>query len=77
MSDVVWDQVASWWQEKFTEGADPEYEEQIIPLISGDLELRKPVPAARCRNRGRSDRPNGGEPGDRSGRPRPLVRPGR
>ncbi len=42
MSDVVWDQVASWWQEKFTEGADPEYEEQIMPLISGDLELRKP-----------------------------------
>jgi SAM-dependent methyltransferase len=27
-----WDTHASWWQEGFTQGADPEYEEQIIPL---------------------------------------------
>jgi len=43
MSDVVWDQVASWWQEKFTEGADPEYVEQILPLIAGELEARRPA----------------------------------
>lgn len=24
---------ASWWQRNFTEGADPEYEEQILPLV--------------------------------------------
>jgi ubiquinone/menaquinone biosynthesis C-methylase UbiE len=31
-SDALWEQVAGWWQENFTEGADPEYEEQILPL---------------------------------------------
>ena len=28
----LWEQHADWWQEGFTAGADPEYEEQIIPL---------------------------------------------
>jgi SAM-dependent methyltransferase len=27
-----WEQHAGWWQDGFTDGADPEYEEQIIPL---------------------------------------------
>ena len=27
-----WERHASWWQEGFTSGADPEYEEQILPL---------------------------------------------
>jgi SAM-dependent methyltransferase len=27
-----WEQHAGWWQHHFTEGADPEYEEQILPL---------------------------------------------
>ena len=27
-----WEQHAAWWQEGFTDGADPEYEEQILPL---------------------------------------------
>jgi SAM-dependent methyltransferase len=27
-----WEATAGWWQEKFTDGADAEYEEQIIPL---------------------------------------------
>ncbi len=31
-SDALWEQVAEWWQENFTDGADPEYEEQILPL---------------------------------------------
>jgi SAM-dependent methyltransferase len=34
-----WDDegVARWWQEGFTDGADPEYEEQILPLIRTHL----------------------------------------
>jgi SAM-dependent methyltransferase len=28
-----WETHAEWWQRTFTEGADPEYEEQILPLI--------------------------------------------
>lgn len=27
-----WERHARWWQRSFTEGADPEYEEQILPL---------------------------------------------
>ena len=26
-----------WWQDEFTDGADPEYEEQILPLIDRHL----------------------------------------
>jgi SAM-dependent methyltransferase len=29
----LWEMAASWWQSNFTEGADPEYEEQILPLV--------------------------------------------
>jgi SAM-dependent methyltransferase len=32
MPDDLWEQNAGWWQDGFTEGADPEYEEQILPL---------------------------------------------
>jgi SAM-dependent methyltransferase len=28
----LWERVAGWWQEEFTDGADPEYDEQILPL---------------------------------------------
>jgi SAM-dependent methyltransferase len=28
-----WERNAQWWQDGFTDGADPEYEEQIIPLV--------------------------------------------
>lgn len=31
-SGSLWETHASWWIREFTEGADPEYEEQIIPL---------------------------------------------
>ncbi len=38
MSDLdPWEQHAGWWQEGFTEGADPEYEEQIVPLVRHGL----------------------------------------
>jgi len=30
--DDLWERNARWWQEGFTEGADAEYEEQILPL---------------------------------------------
>jgi SAM-dependent methyltransferase len=32
-----WERHAGWWQEGFTDGADPEYEEQIIPLAADGL----------------------------------------
>jgi len=32
MADELWEEHAGWWQAGFTAGADPEYEEQILPL---------------------------------------------
>jgi SAM-dependent methyltransferase len=32
-----WEQHAGWWQREFTDGADPEYEEQILPLADEHL----------------------------------------
>jgi SAM-dependent methyltransferase len=29
----LWEKGAGWWQSNFTDGADPEYEEQILPLV--------------------------------------------
>jgi SAM-dependent methyltransferase len=36
MSDL-WEINAAWWQDGFTDGADPEYEEQILPLAAAHL----------------------------------------
>jgi SAM-dependent methyltransferase len=33
-----WDELATWWKETFTHGADVEYEQQILPLVAGLLE---------------------------------------
>jgi SAM-dependent methyltransferase len=33
----TWEQHAEWWQREFTDGADLEYEEQILPLIREHL----------------------------------------
>jgi SAM-dependent methyltransferase len=33
-----WERHAGWWQEGFTDGADPEYEEQILPLAAEHLD---------------------------------------
>jgi len=33
----LWERHAQWWQEEFTAGADPEYEEQILPLAAQHL----------------------------------------
>ena len=32
------EEVATWWQSGFTQGADPEYEEQILPLLAAELQ---------------------------------------
>jgi SAM-dependent methyltransferase len=37
VSDDLWEAHATWWQDGFTEGADPEYEEQILPLAARAL----------------------------------------
>lgn len=39
----AWDRHAAWWQEHFTEGADPEYVEQIVPLVATWLRGRHRV----------------------------------
>lgn len=43
-----WDAHASWWQAEFTEGADPEYVEQILPLIEERLPRRGVLVDAGC-----------------------------
>jgi len=37
VSSEVWETHAGWWQEAFTDGADAEYTEQIIPLAEEHL----------------------------------------
>jgi SAM-dependent methyltransferase len=37
-SPDLWEQNAAWWQDGFTDGVDPEYEEQILPLAAECLE---------------------------------------
>lgn len=34
MSNELWENHAEWWQREFTAGVDPEYTEQILPIIS-------------------------------------------
>jgi SAM-dependent methyltransferase len=36
-SRELWEAHAEWWIEGFTEGADPEYEDQILPLAAAEL----------------------------------------
>ncbi|CAA9213912.1 MAG: hypothetical protein AVDCRST_MAG50-337 [uncultured Acidimicrobiales bacterium] len=36
-ANELWEAHAGWWQEGFTAGADPEYEEQILPLAAVEL----------------------------------------
>ena len=37
MTDDLWEEHAAWWIEGFTDGADPEYEEQIVPMAIREL----------------------------------------
>ncbi len=36
-NEALWEQHAGWWQREFTAGADPEYEQQILPLVGHHL----------------------------------------
>ena len=36
--DELWEGHAEWWIDGFTEGADPEYTEQILPLAEAELD---------------------------------------
>jgi SAM-dependent methyltransferase len=36
-NEALWDRNAAWWQREFTGGADAEYEEQILPMVSRHL----------------------------------------
>src|SRR5690606_1834549 len=33
----LWERHAQWWIDGFTDGADPEYEEQILPIAAAEL----------------------------------------
>lgn len=35
--DPGWETCAQWWQQEFTNGADAEYEEQILPILASHL----------------------------------------
>lgn len=35
--DAVWEEKAEWWRDTFADGDDPEYEEQILPLMREHL----------------------------------------
>jgi SAM-dependent methyltransferase len=35
--DSVWEEKANWWRDTFADGVDPEYEEQILPLMREHL----------------------------------------
>ena len=34
IAEAIWDQHAKWWTETFSDGADVEYAEEILPLVS-------------------------------------------
>jgi SAM-dependent methyltransferase len=37
MAEDLWETHSGWWQQGFTAGADPEYEEQILPMAAEHL----------------------------------------
>ena len=37
MTEDLWERHAQWWIDGFTDGADPEYAEQILPLAADEL----------------------------------------
>ncbi len=36
-NETQWERHAEWWQHEFTAGADPEYEDQVLPLVAHHL----------------------------------------
>ena len=56
-NEVLWEQHAAWWQQTFTGGVDPEYEDQILPLVARHVGTRggcSTSGAGRARSRGTS-----------------------
>lgn len=47
-ADELWETHAGWWIEGFTDGADPEYEEQILPLAAEELDGARRVLDVGC-----------------------------
>jgi SAM-dependent methyltransferase len=48
VSSDHWERTAEWWQREFTDGADPEYEEQILPLAAAHLDGARRVLDVGC-----------------------------
>jgi SAM-dependent methyltransferase len=46
--DDLWETHADWWIDGFTAGADPEYEEQILPLAATELQGARRVLDVGC-----------------------------
>jgi len=46
--DELWERHAGWWIDGFTNGADPEYEDQILPLAAAELGGRARVLDVGC-----------------------------
>ena len=36
-NEAQWEQHAGWWQREYSAGADPEYEDQILPLVAAHV----------------------------------------
>ena len=54
-NEAQWEQHAGWWQREYSAGADPEYEDQILP--AGGRPRPRSAPGARRRVRGGPGRP--------------------
>ena len=46
--NTLWEDNAQWWIDGFTDGADAEYEEQILPLAAEELHGMKDVLDVGC-----------------------------
>ncbi|HXX89947.1 MAG TPA: methyltransferase domain-containing protein [Acidimicrobiales bacterium] len=46
--EELWERNARWWQASFTAGADPEYEEQILPMVDHFLRGSRRVLEVGC-----------------------------
>ena len=47
-NEALWERHAGWWQREFSDGADPEYEEQILPLVAHHLQGARRVLDVGC-----------------------------